>query len=161
MVLSLAKSIFNQHLRKTRTIAAKFRAARKAGCRTFVTEIVRSLDGQVLSAENWNFIAERCIENSMFLIADESLKAIRCVAPFACQRKGYSRYRPDMVFFGKGMKLSGAAIDWKGITMSRMGYDAYELRVDALLRWQMRFTRDASIADFIMGIAIIRTAKRE
>lgn len=97
-------------------------------------EIVSADGGLVLPAETWNLLGEACCEAKLFLIVDEALTAVRCGAPFAFQRTEYARYRPSFILFGKGLRVSGLAVDPCGVTISELKYTSDEL-VDFCKSW--------------------------
>jgi len=137
--------------------------AKAAGCVALIVEIVRSRDGRVLHASEWKTLAEKCAQVQLFLIVDESLTSIRCGAPFAYQRPEYSDtgFHPDLVFFGKGLRVSGVAVDWQGVNTESLNINSSDKRSNVFMHWQKLFTRSTSTADLLQAIGTIRLAQRE
>ncbi|KAI1818916.1 hypothetical protein F4861DRAFT_528685 [Xylaria intraflava] len=115
----------------------KIKALAKTGHIGVMIEIVFADAGRVLAPDVWENVAEGCHEAGLLLIVDEALTAVRCGAPFAHQRPEYSKYRPSMVLFGKGIQICGLAIDPKGVTVSKLEYsqkDCTEFATDYIDR---------------------------
>lgn len=97
--------------------------SKKLGCIGVVVEIVNNqCNGRVTTPEELQNLSDACAENGLLLAIDETITAIRCGAPFAFQRPEYRHTRPpDLVFFGKALGASGAAIHFDAPFMQRLG----------------------------------------
>lgn len=140
-----------------------FLSAKNAGCVGFVVEIVRSSDLKILPASDWVLIAKQCVKHQIFLIVDESVTAIRCGAPFAHQRPEYANtgFKPDLIFFGKGLRIAGIALDFGGSTIRKLQIRDPAKRQEVIIHWRKLFTAPAAPMDLIQPIGTLRLAIEE
>ena len=143
-------------------IASQIRDAKRQGFFAPLVEIVRSRDGLVMTPDRWGEIVAACHRWGLVLIVDEAQTAIRCGAPFSYQRSAYSQYgRPDLVLFGKGIRVSGIAVDWAGINISKLNITDYRARVDVGVRWQLRVTTLDSPDSLLQSWGTIVAAQKQ
>lgn len=136
--------------------------AKSQRCVAFVVEIVQSTGGVVISAAQWQAIVHACRRHRMFLVVDEAMTAVRCGAPFAHQLEQYKEYgRPDFVFFGKGIRACGIAVDWEGINIAQARWTARKDQVEAAIMWQKRFTEIAAPEILLQSWGTILLAKQQ
>ena len=106
-----------------KSLVGELQKLARDGCVAFIVEIVRSLDGRVMLVEEWSKITLACREARMLLIVDECLSLLRCGAGFAHQNPIYAFHgKPDLVLFGKGLKVCGIAVHWDGPSIESMEY---------------------------------------
>ena len=126
-------------------IDKQVKRAKTKHCVALIIEIVRARDGCVMTSEQWDMTVQACRKHHMILIVDEARTAIRCGAPFAHQLPEYKRRgRPDFILFGKGIRTSGIAIDWKGVNVGILRKITSEEQVDVIVMWQKRYRNSAS-----------------
>ena len=104
------------------SIENNLKKAKGEGCIGVIVDIVRPKNGRVMPAEEWKILVKTCQMLELIVIADETLTAIRCGAPFAYQRAEYWGFAPDLVLFGKGLQANVIAIDWDGAFVKSLGY---------------------------------------
>ena len=136
--------------------------AKTHDCIALIVEIVRSKDGWVMDPNVWKATVSACKKHQMVLIVDEALTAIRCGAPFAHQLNKFRIHgRPDLVLFGKGIRTSGVAIDWKGINIQQLQQDTIEKQVGVITLWQARFTETATPEVLLQSWGTISLARQQ
>lgn len=109
------------------SLCRELRALQNRGYIGILFEIVSANGGMVISSEQWNMLAESCLQCELFLVVDEALTAVRCGAPFAFQRPEYAKYEPSFILFGKGIRVSGLAVNPRGVMISKLGLDQQNL----------------------------------
>ena len=138
------------------------RNAKRAGCVALIVEIVRARDGAVMGQLAWKNLLRACRKYNLVLVVDEALTAIRCGAPFAYQLPQFQRHGfPDLVLFGKAVKTSGVAVEWRGINMQKLEITDPEERLFMALQWQERLTEMAPPASLLTSWGTILLAQRE
>ena len=136
--------------------------AKREGCVALIAEIVLSKDGITLNPEIWRRLVESCRKHELILIVDEAMTAIRCGAPFAHQLPEYQKHgRPDLVLFGKAVRMNGVAVDWQGINVQQLGLESDYDRHTALIDWHKRFSEAATAAELLQSTGTILLARRE
>ena len=138
------------------------RKAKQMGCVALIAEIVRARDGSAISQTVWKHLLKACEKQRLILVVDEALTAIRCGAPFAYQLPHYQKHGlPDLVLFGKAVKTSGIAVDWRGINMQKLRLTDPEERMFVALEWQERLTEMAPAASLLTSWGTIVLAEKE
>ena len=143
-------------------IEDQVRMAKQTGCVALIAEIVRARDGSVISQAAWKHLLRACRTHNLFLVVDEALTSIRCGAPFAYQLPQYQKHGfPDLVLFGKAVKTSGVAVEWRGVNVSKLGVEDKEDRLFTALEWQERLTEMAPPGSLLASWGTIVMAERE
>lgn len=138
------------------------RRAKEEGCVALIAEIVRAADGTVISEAGWKALLQSCREYCLVLVVDEAMTAIRCGAPFAHQLPQYKKAGlPDLVLFGKGVRINGIAIEWQGINIQKLAIMDEDMRLFVILSWQERYTEAATAADILTSTGILTLAAKE
>lgn len=95
-----------------------------------MVDLVSTADGSTLSPEHFRLLRVCCDKARLFLIVDEAMTAIRCGAPWCFQRAEYlsgdETLEADLVSFGKGMGVSGVAVNFSGLMMRHFGFQKRE-----------------------------------
>lgn len=134
-------------------------AAKEQGCVAFLIEMVRSSDGHPLEAATFKAIATQSERAGLPLVVDECLTALRCGAPFACQRREYiSVGRPDFVLFGKGLQVCGVSMNHKGACVQKYFEHSLVTAEQATLSWQSLVTKAVPVPMLIDSLNIIERA---
>jgi hypothetical protein len=105
-----------------------------------------------------------CAKARIFLLVDEAMTAIRCGAPWVCQRPEYSEnpdLHPDLIAFGKGMGVSGIAINFNGMMMRHLAYTKREQILQTIRFWRSMVTRPIAIPVLLEAMAIVNVAEAE
>ena len=143
-------------------IEQQVRIAKQAGCVALIAEIVRARDGTVISQSAWKSLLNSCRTHNLVLVVDEALTSIRCGAPFAYQLPRFQRHGlPDLVLFGKAVKTSGVAVEWRGVNVGKLGIEDPDDRLFTALEWQERLTEMAPPASLLASWGTIVLAERE
>ena len=151
--------IKTQHAAK---IDEQVRIAKQTGCVALIAEIVRARDGTVIGQAAWKSLLTACKTHNLILVVDEALTSIRCGAPFAYQLPQFQKHGfPDLVLFGKAVKTSGVAVEWRGINMRRLGVADMDERLFVVSEWQERLTEMAPPASLLASWGTIVLAERE
>lgn len=87
----------------------KLIVAKQQGCIAVIVDLVNTSDGSVFPPDDFALLQRSCHQANLFLVVDEAMTAIRCGAPWACQRPEYSQIdlEPDLVVFGKAYASAG------------------------------------------------------
>ncbi|KAF0323573.1 hypothetical protein GQ607_009254 [Colletotrichum asianum] len=130
--------------------------AKEQGCIGLIIEIVESqYNGRILDPRLLERLATICAEESLLLVVDETLTAIRCGAPFSFHRDEYFHVAsPDIVFFGKATGIQGTAVDFDGQFLKRLGILGIS-RTVAVKKWQSQFQKPVATADLIQALATL------
>lgn len=93
--------------------------AKSEGCEALVIQIIGSTyPWRVSTPKMLQILTTICKSLQLPLIVDETITALRCGAPFAHQRQCYSESAaPDFVISGKGLKVSGIAVNINGLSV--------------------------------------------
>ncbi|KAL4924108.1 pyridoxal phosphate-dependent transferase [Aspergillus undulatus] len=142
-------------------LSKSLRAARKDGCVAVVVDMVSTEDGAVLPPERFKMLQKCCAEQKMWLIVDEALTAIRCGAPFAFQRSEYGDDKPDLVSFGKGMGVSGVAINFDGPMTRQLGVWKKTDVLQSIMYWRAMVSRPIVMPVLLNALGILYTAQLE
>jgi adenosylmethionine-8-amino-7-oxononanoate aminotransferase len=143
-------------------IVTALRKAKKNGCIALLTEIVCWDNGVRVTPNNWSLLIQACADVGLPMIADETLSAIRCGAPWAYQRPEYVTYGPpDLVIFGKGMETAGLAINPNGKFFTKYHLDADEVTSTGLFQTRASFSVWCHPAVLLRSWMVIRAAKEE
>ncbi|KAI0160740.1 hypothetical protein GGR57DRAFT_490364 [Xylariaceae sp. FL1272] len=144
---------------------AQFAAAKAKGCIAVVFDIISTEDGEVLPPATFGIIKECCSRNRLLLIIDETMSALRCGAPFAFQRPEYAQegvnFQPDLVIFGKGIGVSGIAINFGGITTKGLMYTQKEDILQTIRYWRAMVSRPIRLPILLEALSILRAAQAE
>ncbi|KAL3448047.1 pyridoxal phosphate-dependent transferase [Aspergillus insuetus] len=146
------------------TLLAKLRTAKEQGCVTVICDLVNASDGSIFPPEYYRMLRICCAEARIFLLVDEAMTAIRCGAPWVCQRPEYSEVpdlQPDLVAFGKGMGVSGIAINFGGMMMRHLAYTKREQILQTIRFWRSMVTRPIAIPVLLEAMAIVNVAEAE
>lgn len=137
--------------------------AKKNGAIALVIQIVSTKHiGEIIRPQTLLMLVEICKDIHLPLAVDETLTALRCGAPFACQRAEYSSFfKPDLVIFGKALKVSGIGANFEGQMFSSFKIASSLDRLRAIFRWHDVHTRAIPIPSLIEALCVIDTAKME
>ncbi|KAJ5676861.1 uncharacterized protein N7477_002494 [Penicillium maclennaniae] len=104
-----------------------------------------------------------CHQAKLFLVVDEAMTAIRCGAPWACQRPEYSQgdLKPDLVVFGKGLCVSGASINFDGAMMKSLGFNKKSQMLQSIRFWRALTSRPVALPVLIEALGILNMAQAE
>ncbi|KAL3462452.1 hypothetical protein BJX64DRAFT_277174 [Aspergillus heterothallicus] len=142
----------------------KLRRAKAQGCVTVICDLVNASDGSIFPPEYYRMIRICCAKARLFLLVDEAMTAIRCGAPWVCQRPEYlddSNLQPDLIAFGKGMGVSGIAINFNGVMMRHLAYQKQAQILQTIRFWRSMVTRPIAIPVLLEALAILNVAKAE
>lgn len=92
------------------------------------------------------------------------MSAIRCGAPWACQRAEYfedGSHQPDLVSFGKGMGVSGVAVNFNGLMMRHLAYHKEDQILQTTRFWRSMVTRPIATPVLIEALGILNVAEAE
>lgn len=138
------------------------RAVEKGAIALLVQIVTSRQPCQVIAPNTLRTLAEICEEIHLPLVIDETVTAIRCGAPFAHQREEYSHFlRPDLIIFGKALKVSGIAVNFEGAILRGLNISAGMGRLRAIFRWHDLQTRAIRIPNLIEALYVIDTAETE
>lgn len=142
----------------------KLIAAKKEGCVAVVSDLVNASDGSVFPPESFRLLRSCCDQARICLLVDEAMTAIRCGAPLVSQRPEYfedGSLQPDMVAFGKGMGISGVAINFNGLMMRHLAFHKPELIRQSIRFWRSMVTRPIATPVLIEALGILNLAEAE
>ncbi|KAL3491065.1 pyridoxal phosphate-dependent transferase [Aspergillus germanicus] len=157
-------SITQDDFSSEHTLLAKLRTAKEQGCITVICDLVNASDGSIFPPEYYHMLRTCCAKARIFLLVDEAMTAIRCGAPWVCQRPEYSEepdLQPDLVAFGKGMGVSGIAINFNGMIMRHLAYTKREQILQTIRFWRSMVTRPIAIPVLLEAMAIVNVAEAE
>ncbi|KAL2828672.1 pyridoxal phosphate-dependent transferase [Aspergillus cavernicola] len=145
------------------TLLKKLLAAKERGCVTVICDLVNASDGSIFPPENFRMLRTCCAEARIFLLVDEAMTAIRCGAPLVCQRPEYfdGDLQPDLISFGKGMGVSGIAINFNGLMMRHLAYHKREQILQTIRFWRSMVTRPIAMPVLIEALGILNVAEAE
>ncbi|CEL04168.1 hypothetical protein ASPCAL05299 [Aspergillus calidoustus] len=142
----------------------KLRTAKEQGCVTVICDLVNASDGSIFPPEHYRMLRICCTKARIFLLVDEAMTAIRCGAPWVCQRPEYSEnpdLQPDLIAFGKGMGVSGIALNFNGMMMRHLAYTKREQILQTIRFWRSMVTRPIAIPVLLEAMAIVNVAEAE
>ncbi|KAI1262893.1 pyridoxal phosphate-dependent transferase [Xylariaceae sp. FL1019] len=144
---------------------AQFAAAKATGCIAVMFDMISTEDGEVLPPTTFGIIKECCSRNRLLLVIDETMAALRCGAPFSFQRPEYAEegveFQPDLVVFGKGIGVSGIAINFNGIMTKGLMYTEKEDIYQTIRYWRAMVSRPVRLPILLEAISILRAAEAE
>jgi hypothetical protein len=133
--------------------------AKKSGTVGLVVQMLQSKSpASVLPSQRWLAIASACRDINLPIVVDEALTALRCGAPFCHQRPEYALVKPDLVVFGKGLRVSGIAVNFDGQFLQSLAITPELQRMRAIFRWHDLQTRGVSIPILIEALAVLEAA---
>ncbi|KAL3462472.1 hypothetical protein BJX64DRAFT_288374 [Aspergillus heterothallicus] len=132
--------------------------AKRHGCIAVVIDMVNTETGAVIAPHRYQMLKRVCAENKLWLIVDEALTAIRCGAPFCFQRDEYGESGPDLVAFGKGLGVSGIAINFKGPLVHGLGLITTIDRLQTIMYWRALVSRPVPLPVLLDALGILYTA---
>lgn len=144
---------------------AQFAEAKAQGAIGILLDIVSTEDGSVLSPAQYAQLKLAAQRNQLLIIADETMSAIRCGAPFAFQRPEYNPastdVQPDLVIFGKGLGISGVAIGFSGVLTHSFAYKRRADILQTILYWRAMVSRPVRLPVLIEALGVLRAAQAE
>ncbi|KAL5343680.1 pyridoxal phosphate-dependent transferase [Aspergillus crustosus] len=146
------------------TLLERLVAAKKEGCIAVISDLVNASDGSVFPADLFRMLRVACAKARIMLLVDEAMTAIRCGAPLVSQRPEYSDdddLQPDLIAFGKGMGVSGIAINFNGLMMRHLGYTKHPQILQTIRFWRSMVTRPIAVPVLIEALGILRVAEAE
>ncbi|KAJ5628643.1 hypothetical protein N7490_010871 [Penicillium lividum] len=145
------------------TLLNKLIAAKEEGCVAVVCDLVNASNGSVFPPDLFRLLRSCCNQARICLLVDEAMSAIRCGAPLACQRPEYLEgdLRPDMIAFGKGMGVSGVAINFDGLMMRHLAFHKREQILQSIRFWRSMVTRPIATPVLIEVLGILNVAEAE
>ncbi|KAJ5564522.1 hypothetical protein N7513_000764 [Penicillium frequentans] len=146
------------------TLLTKLHTAKQEGCVAVVCDLVNASDGSILAPESFHLLRSCCDKVRICLLVDEAMTAIRCGAPWACQRDEYyekGNCQPDLISFGKGMGVSGVAVNFDGLMMRHLAYRKEEQILQTLRFWRAMVTRPIGTPVLIEALGILNVAEAE
>ncbi|KAF5659415.1 hypothetical protein FCIRC_12517 [Fusarium circinatum] len=137
--------------------------AKEQGCVALIVQIIESqFPWQKVEPTSLQTLAQACSSLRILLIIDETLSALRCGAPFAHQREEYRTIvLPDLVIFGKGLKVNGIGVNFDGQTLQSLHISSHNDRLRTIFRWHDRHTRAIRTSLLIEALFVIELAKSE
>ncbi|KAL3471604.1 hypothetical protein BJX99DRAFT_266597 [Aspergillus californicus] len=136
-------------------------AAKKEGCVAVVVDMVSTENGAILPPSRFKLLKKCCAEQKMWLIVDEALTAIRCGAPFASQRGEYADdNQPDLIAFGKGLGVSGLAINFESPMTRPLGFVEGDI-LQTIMYWRALVSRPVVMPVLLDALGILYTAQME
>lgn len=147
----------------TTALVAQLTDAKAAGCVALIAEMVSAVDGSVISPKDFENLQKACLATKLPLVIDEALTAIRCGAPFSFQRPEYNEALsrtggPDLVFFGKGMGLSGIAVKYNGQFLRELGFSNPLSRRLMTAFWRDLVSQPVQLPALLAGMDILKAA---
>lgn len=142
----------------------KLIAAKSEGCVAVICDLVDASDGTVFPPEFFRLLRSCCDRARICLLVDEAMTAIRCGAPLASQRPEYCEdetFQPDMIAFGKGMGVSGIAINFNGLMMRHLAFHKREQIIQSIRFWRAMVTRPIATPVLIEALGILNVAEAE
>lgn len=142
----------------------KLIAAKNEGCVAVICDLVDASNGTVFPPEFFRLLRSCCDNARICLLVDEAMTAIRCGAPLASQRAEYfeeGNLQPDMIAFGKGMGVSGIAINFDGLMMRHLAFHKRELILQSIRFWRSMVTRPIATPVLIEALGILNVAEAE
>lgn len=146
------------------TLLNKLAEAKRQGCVAVVCDLVSTSDGSVLPSDLYHLLLSCCKQARICLIVDEAMTAMRCGAPLACQRPEYignGEIQADMIAFGKGMGVSGVAINFNGLMMRHLAYHKRDQILQTLKFWRCMVSRPIATPVLIEALGILNVAEME
>ncbi|KAL1885140.1 Chitinase 4 [Paecilomyces lecythidis] len=138
--------------------------AKEQGCVAVVCDLVSASNGSVFPPEHFRLLRSCCSKARICLLVDEAMSAIRCGAPWACQRSEYfedGSLQPDFVSFGKGMGVSGVAVNFSGLMMRHLAYHKQDQIFQTIRFWRAMVTRPIATPVLIEALGILNMAEAE
>lgn len=130
-----------------------------------IVDLVSTSDGTVFSPVKFALLRRCCLAARLFLVVDEAMTAIRCGAPWACQRPEYSSSNdgllPDLVVFGKGLRVSGIAINFDGLMMQCLAFRERAQVTQSIRFWRALVSRPIPTPVMIESLGILNLAQTE
>lgn len=147
-------------------VDAKFAAAKELGAIGVLFDVVSTEDGKVLSPAVYQKMKVAAQRNQLLIIADETMTAIRCGAPFSFQRTEYhvgsaAGVQPDLVIFGKGLGVSGMAVGFEGVLTKRLAYSHRAQILQSIMYWRALVSKPVRLPVLIEAIGVLRLAQAE
>lgn len=142
----------------------KLTDAKRQGCVAVVCDLVSTSDGSILPPDLYHLLLSCCDQARICLIVDEAMTAMRCGAPLACQRPEYignGGIQADMIAFGKGMGVSGVAINFNGLMMRHLAYHKRDQILQTLKFWRCMVSRPIATPVLIEALGILNVAEME
>ncbi|KAE8400975.1 pyridoxal phosphate-dependent transferase [Aspergillus pseudonomiae] len=146
------------------TLLNKLIEAKKEGCVAVICDLVNASDGSVLPPEYFRLLRKCCDKVCICLLVDEAMTAIRCGAPLVHQRPEYCEdggIQPDMIAFGKGMGISGIAINFNGLMMRHLAFHNEALIRQSIRFWRSMVTRPIATTVLIEALGTLNVAAAE
>ncbi|KAH6849644.1 pyridoxal phosphate-dependent transferase [Chaetomium sp. MPI-CAGE-AT-0009] len=139
--------------------------AKAQGCIAALIDLVSTEDGSILPPERLGMLKESCARHKLLLIVDETMTAIRCGAPFTFQRSEYAAQepdlQPDLVIFGKGLGVSGIALNFNGALIKALGYTETADMKQTILYYRALVSRPIGLPTLIEAYGILRNAEAQ
>ncbi|KAL4925394.1 uncharacterized protein BDV17DRAFT_184673 [Aspergillus undulatus] len=138
--------------------------AKAQGCVAVAVDLVNASNGSVFHASHFRLLRACCAKARIFLLVDEAMTAIRCGAPLVCQRPEYiedGNLQPDLIAFGKGMGVSGIAINFNGLMMQHLAYAKRDHILQTIRFWRSMVTRPIGLPVLIEALGILNVAEAE
>ncbi|KAJ5314438.1 uncharacterized protein N7443_001322 [Penicillium atrosanguineum] len=137
--------------------------AKQQGCIAVIVDLVSTSDGSVFPPDDFALLQRSCHQANLFLVVDEAMTAIRCGAPWACQRPEYSQsdLEPDLVVFGKGLCVSGISINFDGAMMKSLGFGKKSQMLRSIRFWRALTSRPVALPVLIEALGILNMAQAE
>lgn len=108
---------------------------------------------------------ESCARHKLLLIVDETMTAVRCGAPFTFQRSEYAaqepHLQPDLVIFGKGLGVSGIALNFNGALIKNLGYTETPDMKQTILYYRALVSRPIGLTTLIEAYGTLRKAEAQ
>ncbi|KAK5796093.1 hypothetical protein VI817_005378 [Penicillium citrinum] len=145
-------------------LVKKLIEAKQSGCVAVVCDLVNASDGSIFPPEYFRLLRICCDKIRICLLVDEAMTAIRCGAPLVSKRPEYfedGSNQPDMIAFGKGMGVSGIAINYDGLMIRRMGYQKEEQIRLSISFWRAMVTRPIGVPVLIGALGTLNVAVAE
>ncbi|KAJ5360331.1 hypothetical protein N7517_009522 [Penicillium concentricum] len=145
-------------------LLTKIIAAKAEGCVAVICDLVDASNGTVFPPAFFRLLRSCCDQARICLLVDEAMTAIRCGAPLASQRAEYcedGNLQPDMIAFGKGMGVSGVAINFNGLMMRHLAFHKRELILQSIRFWRSMVTRPIATPVLIEALGILNVAEAE
>ncbi|KAB8264804.1 pyridoxal phosphate-dependent transferase [Aspergillus pseudonomiae] len=146
------------------TLLNKLIEAKKEGCVAVICDLVNASDGSVFPPEYFRLLRKCCDKVCICLLVDEAMTAIRCGAPLVHQRPEYCEdggIQPDMIAFGKGMGISGIAINFNGLMMRHLAFHNEALIHQSIRFWRSMVTRPIATPVLIEALGTLNVAAAE
>lgn len=118
--------------------------------------------GHLVPTNTLKEMCRLCSEIGLPIAIDETITSFRCGAPFLYQRTEYSPWlQPDLVIFGKALRLSGIGVNFEGPFFSRLQFTQDLQKLDVVYKWFELMTRAIPVSTLVEALFVLDAARQD